>query len=222
MTLVGVALCAAAYGTGHADWVDAGLLVAFVAGVLVPPLLVVVHELAHAAAVVALTGQRVMVRIGGEPYLVRFALGKIDVRFHPSGYVAHCEFTRFRMSPRRLLVVSLAGPAASIALAAALALLSLVWQATPVLFWIGALSAAGSLFIGISNAVPFRRLPSWWPGALKSDEEGPSDGFWAWEALKARRGGGDATGVGVAGSRRHAKRHVVTERVDGVIRGRPG
>lgn len=181
-----VGLSLAAHATGRGVWSQVFAVVSL-AVFLVQPLLIFVHELGHAVAAVALTGQRVLIRIGGEPYMVRFALGKIDVRFHPSGYVAHCELNPARMSPGDLLIVVLAGPAASVALAMALIPLALAWWGdSAVLFWIAAFAAASSLLMGLGNAVPFRRLPSWWPGSPRPDK-GPSDGFLALQVLRARR-----------------------------------
>lgn len=99
-------------------------IVSLAVGVPGPLLLTLIHELGHAVAAVALTGQRVTVVIGREPSVVRFALGRIDVRWDPKGYVAHCRLA-LGVSAPRLLVLALAGPAASIALAAVLGLWAL-------------------------------------------------------------------------------------------------
>jgi hypothetical protein len=185
--LGGVSVVAAAVGVLPWGEAAAGMSLAICA-CLVTPLLVVVHELGHAVAAVALTPQRVMIRIGGEPYLVRFALGRIDVRFHPTGYIAHCDLDTRVITPGRLALVALAGPVTSIAFAGAVAPLAVaLYGGSFVLFWIVAVAAAESLFIGVSNAVPFQHLPSWWPGGLQTDEDGPSDGLLALSALKAMR-----------------------------------
>ena len=218
VSFVAVGLAFAAYARGHEDWVDAAVVVSLVTGFLVEPLLVFAHELGHALAAVALTGERVLIRVGGEPYLVRFALGKIDVRFHPSGYVARCELSPARISPRHYLVVALAGPAVSLAVGAVLVPVALAWRGdSPVLFWITALAAASSLFVGLANAVPFRRLPGWWPGSMRTHEEGPSDGFLALHALRAQRHGEDGVWPEDRSSDSDAMRLIVTDAVRRVI-----
>jgi hypothetical protein len=92
--------------------------------------------------------------------------------------VAHCDFDPSTISPRGLFITALAGPLASVMLGLGLAWFAVEQQDhAQVLFWILALAAGSSLLLGVGNAIPFRHLPGWWPGAMRL-EEGPSDGIW--------------------------------------------
>lgn len=96
--------------------------------------------------------------------------------------------------------------------------MAVVWRGdSPVLFWITALAVVSSLFIGFANAIPFRRLPAWWPGALRSDEEGPSDGFLALHAMRAHRNREDNAWTENPDADSGPPREVVTEPVRRVI-----
>ena len=192
LCVLGAGLAFAAIASGHERWIEVAAPAAIVAGFLVEPLLIFAHEFGHALAAVALTRRRVHIQMGEPPFAVRFAMGKISVDYAPGGYVAHCEFDPSTLTPRGLFVTSLAGPLASVMLG-----LGLAWSAVErqdhadVLFWILALAAGGSLLLGVANAIPFRHLPGWWPGAMRL-EEGPSDGYLALLALRTglRSGGG--------------------------------
>jgi hypothetical protein len=183
----GAGLAFAAIASGHERWIEVAAPAGIVAGFLIEPLLICAHEFGHALAAVALTRRRVHIRMGEPPFAVRIAMGKISVDYAPGGYVAHCEFDPSTLTPRGLFVTSLAGPLASVMLG-----LGLAWSAverqdhSDVLFWILALAAGGSLLLGVANAIPFRHLPGWWPGAMRL-EEGPSDGHLALLALRTGR-----------------------------------
>ena len=186
LACIGVGLALAAQLAG-ADSIATGLLTVIVVWSVAWVVIVFAHELGHAVAAVALTGQRVLIRMGGEPYLLRFALGRIDVRLHPTGPVAHCELSPANVPPWRLVVIALAGPAVSVALGAALVPLASDWPAgSPIPPWLVGALAGCSVTVGVANAIPFRRLPKWWTGSLES-ETGPSDGFLALVALRALR-----------------------------------
>jgi hypothetical protein len=129
------------------------------------PLLTLAHELGHALAAVRLTGQRVTVRIGDEPGLARFALGRIDVRWHPIGHLAYCELSLGgSLAPREQLRFALAGPAAE-ALAALMLAVAAVGlaaaQGTGLPFAIVAAAAVGGLARAALNLLPLEHPPSW-------------------------------------------------------------
>ena len=182
--------------------------------VLIWPVLVFVHELGHAVAAVAFTGQRVVIRMGGDPYLVRFALGRIDVRYHPSGYIAHCAMTSWRMSRLQLAAVSLAGPAASLAFGLAILFAAPAWPEHWLIpSWPIWVAGGCSILVGVGNAIPYRDLPQWLGGSLES-EEGPSDGLLAVQALRGehtRRHVEGPADAADAGPRRHPATDAVLE-----------
>ena len=187
--VLGAGVIALAMTSTSADEAEARIrtawIVAIATGLLGEPLLVAVHELGHAVTAVTLTRARVLVQIGGRPSLVRFALGRIDIRFDPKGYLAHCQMP-LGTTPGRMLAIAVAGPLASIVLAAPLVLAAIELRDwSPVAFWIAAVLSGATLFTGLANLVPFPRLPAWWPGLLKTDEEGPSDGWIAVACARA-------------------------------------
>lgn len=126
MSLALVASCVAGYalwGERSDDSIRVAGAVLGLVALVGEPLVILVHELGHAVAVVALTGQRATVQVGRDPALVRFSVGRIDLHWDPRGYLAHCQMP-LPASPRRMLPIALAGPAASLLLAAAFAMLA--------------------------------------------------------------------------------------------------
>jgi Clp amino terminal domain, pathogenicity island component len=191
LAAVGVSLAASMSGYGESLHVIAlgGIVAAYVA----TPLLVFAHELGHAAAVVVLTKQRALIQIGDPPFALRFAIGWIDVAYSGRGAGGHCEVNPSSLlTPHRLLIIVLAGPAVSVLVGLGLAgIAASQSHGAPVLFWILAISAGTSLLFGLSSAIPHRRLPRWWPGS-KQDDGHPSDGYLALLAIRGELPRSDA------------------------------
>jgi hypothetical protein len=168
-------------------WID--LMLVFLATVYVTvPVLTFIHELAHAAVAVRLSGQRVMVRIGRRhDALIRFARGRIDVRWQPTGQIdtAHMEFAATLTSPRQLFWISLAGPAGG-ALAFMLLAVLTWWigdsQGIGVPFWIALVATVAALADGVVNLIPLHEPPRW----AANQEAGGSDGWLVREAWRYR------------------------------------
>lgn len=187
VALVVSAALVAAHESGHAESIEALAVGLLVTGVVTVPLLTLAHELGHAVAATALTSGPVVVRIGDDPSLVSFSIGRVAVRLSPRGSVARCDVDDRALPGAKLLVVALAGPAASVLLATGLAVVAvgLSSEGSRVLFSVVALAASASLVLGLTNTVPIRRLPRWWPGS--SIGAGPSDGMLALRALLRSR-----------------------------------
>jgi hypothetical protein len=176
----------ATWGTDAAHALVIAMMVVGLAG---EPLLVLAHELGHATAGVWLTGRPVRVQIGDPPFRLRFAIGRIRVEYAPGGYLAHCVLDDSSVvTGRAFLLTALAGPAVNLALAAVLGGLALIPDdRSSIAFWLLALSAGGSLLMGLVNLIPLRGLPAWWPGTM-STEEHLSDGYLVLLALTAGLG----------------------------------
>lgn len=183
----------AAHQAGPEQAVEVVAVTLVVTGVIAVPLLTLAHELGHAVAAVATGGGTVVVHMGADPPLIRLSVGRIAVRLSPKGCTARCDVDP-ALRRGRLLLVALAGPGASVLLAVALAILAVALsnEGSVAPFWIAVLAAAASLVLGLANAIPFRRLPSWWPGA-SSTEPGPSDGLLALRALRQKESAGSLT-----------------------------
>lgn len=93
------------------------LPVFFVIVVCVEPLLVLAHELGHAAAAVSRLPGRVIVRVGGERPLVSFNAGRVNLRLHPLvlpwRFDGQCTYEAASQSRADAVVIALAGPATS-------------------------------------------------------------------------------------------------------------
>jgi hypothetical protein len=164
---------------------DEVLVVLFALSFVVVPVAMFVHELGHAVVAVILSGQRVTVRIGSRDALVRFALGRIDIRWHPTGYVAECEWSTIgTVPPRDLVRMALAGPAAETGLALALGILALALaDSGGVLFWIAAIGGGLVLLEALLNLIPLRNPPAW-----LGEHGDASDGWLAREWARTYRG----------------------------------
>lgn len=187
LALVVSGLLVAAHESGHAESIEALAIGLVVTGVVTVPLLTLAHELGHAVAATALTRGPVVVRIGDDPSLVSVSIGRVALRLSPRGSVARCDLDDRALPGAKLLVVALAGPAASVLLATGLALVALALssEGSKIVLSVVALAASASLVLAITNTVPIRRLPRWWPGS--SIGAGPSDGMLALGALPGRR-----------------------------------
>lgn len=158
--------------------VVAGLVLALVWFFAVP-VLVLVHELGHAAATLAFTDGTATVVVGGERR--RWERGRLTVRFDPGGWRRWWYgFTRYGRLPAaawREAVVHLAGPAATAVVLLVVTVLVNVASGRWIrfalysAFWWTAFQLAGTL-------VPLR-YPSWWG----SYADHPSDGLQAQRAL---------------------------------------
>ena len=90
------------------------LLYVAVAGIPV----VLLHELGHALAAVRLLGDEVQVSVGSTGELARLRLGQISVSLsalsHPGEAAGVAEFDASRATARDVLLIAVAGPAASL------------------------------------------------------------------------------------------------------------
>ena len=91
----------------------------FVAG----PALTLLHELGHGVAAVLLTSGRVTVAQGHDPPLLRFGLGRLDVRLRPVtgprfAFYGYYEYGEDGSSRRRSIAIIAAGPVVSLLAAA--------------------------------------------------------------------------------------------------------
>ena len=152
-------------------------LVLFIAVLMVGMrLLTLVHEVGHAIAVVALTGQRVLIQSGHDDSLIRFAIGKIDFRLDPRVGRDYCRASRAGVTPRQWVVVCLAGPLATLA-ASVLVLALLPLAPNAVVYWYLAGLGGLGVLVSICNLLPFTREKAGSP---------PSDGWQALAALRKR------------------------------------
>jgi hypothetical protein len=99
------------------------VLLVFWVVLVVSPLVTLAHELAHALVAATVSARPVLVRVGAEPALVRFTLGRLRFRLNPwRGWVGLASWEEQGVSVWRAIGVSAAGPLASLLLAVALAL----------------------------------------------------------------------------------------------------
>jgi hypothetical protein len=138
------------------------------------PILVVIHELGHAAAV-ARAGQRPVVVIGRRPPIYMRDFRRFDLLLHPGigldyfrlrhddeegeepadPNIARCAYSAVGMTVRQLRSISRSGPRASIL--AGLVLAEVAWLIDDPLtswFWIAALASAFAWFEGITTLIP--------------------------------------------------------------------
>jgi hypothetical protein len=137
---------------------------------VVGPLLVLIHELGHASAVVR-AGRRPMVVVGKTPPLFARRFRTFDLAFHPrlplshfyprtpwqripKTYVGLCRYDPRGLKVRELRSISSAGPHVSIIAGLCLGALTAVLPAGSVAFWVAALGAFSALLDGFGNLVP--------------------------------------------------------------------
>jgi hypothetical protein len=86
--------------------------------VFVEPLLVLAHELGHAAAAVSRLPGRVVVRVGGVRPLLTLNAGRVSLRLHPLvlpwRFSGQCAYEGGSQSRGDAIVIALAGPATSL------------------------------------------------------------------------------------------------------------
>jgi hypothetical protein len=152
---------------------------------VVEPVLVLAHELGHAAAAVHVTRRPARVQSGTPPHSWRFSIGRVQVDYSWRGYIGHCEFDRsVPITGWGLFLIAVAGPAANLLIAILLGGIAyLSPDASSLVLWTLFLSAAASLFLAVGNLIPQSDLPEWWPGAIESDHL-ISDGYIALLAFK--------------------------------------
>ncbi|MEA2398991.1 MAG: hypothetical protein QOK25_2547 [Thermoleophilaceae bacterium] len=184
---VGYGLALLAVLRGHAQLHQRVLVGLLLGGYVIPPLVTFLHELAHGCWSVALSGQRVLIEIGHQPAAVRFALGRIDVRWDPRPGRAHCVLLPDRISRPRMIAIVLAGPV-STALAGGAFLWAATSQRSPltvlgVACWTAVLHCAMSVVV---NLVPATHTVPWLGGAELAKRS--NDGMLIWRALRGHRG----------------------------------
>src|SRR5262249_18044026 len=140
------------------------------------PLLMVVHELGHAAAV-ARAGQRPVVVVGNRPPIFMRDFRRFDLLLHPGvgldyfhftsdadeeedgedrpAHIARCTYSPVGLTVKQLRSISRAGPRASLFAAVVLAEVTyLLDDPLSVPFWLAALGAAFALYEGITTMIP--------------------------------------------------------------------
>lgn len=115
------------------------------------------HELGHALAARALLGTPVSVAIGSVGELAQLRLGEISITINafaaPVGVAGSASFDASRATARDILLIALAGPAAS---AAGLVVAILAFDAAPATGIIHGLAwgAVGASIVGVLNLIP--------------------------------------------------------------------
>jgi hypothetical protein len=168
------------------EWTTLGvecLVVLLVTRFVTVPLLVVVHELGHAAAV-ARAGHRPVVVIGRKAPIFMRDFRRFDLLLHPGiaidyfrikrqddeeeevadTHIARCAYSSVGMTVRQLRSISKSGPRASILAGLVLAEVAyLIGDPFSMLFWIVTLGSAFAWYEGITTTIAFE------PGGFPSD-----------------------------------------------------
>lgn len=182
----GAGLAFAAHVTGSLDWVHDVAIAALIVGFVVEPLLVFAHEMGHALAARAVGVKVARIRVGSGATVAYFRFAGFDVAWSRHPYSGACELGGDGVDRRAMAILAAAGPLTSLALGAALGILATVAHGGPsFLHYTVVLAAASSALMGIGNAVPFRDVPASLPGSM-SEEDGPSDGYLVFQALRGR------------------------------------
>jgi hypothetical protein len=150
------------------------LVVVLVTRLVTVPILVVIHELGHAAAV-ARAGHRPVVVIGRRPPIFMRDFRRFDLLLHPGigldyfrlrrddedeeevadPNIARCAYSAVGMTVRQLRSISRSGPRASILAGLILAEVAcLINDPLSSWFWIAALGSAFAWFEGITTLIP--------------------------------------------------------------------
>jgi hypothetical protein len=126
------------------------------------------HELGHAVAAVRLLGEDVKVEVGSVGRFAELQLGRIAVSMNAvagPGRAGVAEFDDSRATARDVLLIAVAGPAAS--LVGVLVAAFVLYAASPAGVVAGLLWTATLVgIVGVLNIVPFRyqtsrRAPAW-------------------------------------------------------------
>ncbi len=157
-------------------------VVAVVVWLGVLPLLTLMHELGHAMAALALTGQPVAVQLGRKPSIAKWRWGRVALgaRF-PINWVGFCAVAHPDQVTRPTQVwIALAGPLVSLLLLLVSSGAALALHSGPMLLaQLSTLFATGALIQLVVTLAPLR-YPSWW-GAYAGKK---SDGYRALELLR--------------------------------------
>jgi hypothetical protein len=156
------------------------VLALMVAGTIVFPLVVLIHEAGHALAAIALRHRIAELAVGDDaPVLTlraggfRFRLGAITGNGHAAGFIV---YDGARACPRDTLVIALAGPVASLAGALVTGLAAgLAWPHAALSLCFG-LATLGGLICCVGNLQVSGDGPESW-----------SDGVWARAAWRVIR-----------------------------------
>jgi hypothetical protein len=151
------------------------------------PILMIVHELGHAAAVVR-AGQRPVIVVGNRPPIFMRDFRRFDLLLHPAigfdyfrftrdeeeeeaeedehahSHIARCTYSPVGLTVKQLRSISMSGPRASLLAAIVLAEVTyLLGDPHTLPFWLAALGAAFALYEGITTMIPLE------VGELSSD-----------------------------------------------------
>ena len=142
------------------------LAVLFVTTYVTGPLLLVIHELGHAVAVLRANGVA-LIEVGRQPPLLRLRTRRLEVRVHPQlhwpgreqrfgpGAWGVCRFDPRGLSVGQLRAIVNGGPLAEAAVGFGFALIAYaVSDPTNVAFWIAALGFVGAIVESIINLTP--------------------------------------------------------------------
>jgi hypothetical protein len=147
------------------------------------PGLLIVHELGHAVVALLCTGNRVIVRLGRPPALLRLALGRLELHFRPfdgSGFYQILDWQQ--TTPRQRAWAALGGPVSTLLVLVAGSALAVVSRpALDALYFL----SAGIAFLAVLQlllTVPPIHYPTWW-----GDYAGTySDGYHVWRLWSTR------------------------------------
>jgi hypothetical protein len=140
------------------------------------PILMIVHELGHAAAV-ARAGQRPVIVVGNRPPIFMRDFRRFDLLLHPaigfdyfrfsrdddeeeedeqpSPHIARCAYSPVGLTVKQLRSISLGGPRASLLAAVVVAEVAyLLGDPLSIPFWLAALGSAFAWYEGITTMIP--------------------------------------------------------------------
>ncbi len=148
------------------------LVVVCVTRFVTVPILMIVHELGHAAAV-ARAGQRPVIVVGNRPPIFMRDFRRFDLLLHPAigfdyfrlrrededeqpdAHIARCAYSPVGLTVKQLRSISLAGPRASLLAAVVLAEVTyLLGDPLSLQFWIAALGSSFAWYEGITTMIP--------------------------------------------------------------------
>jgi hypothetical protein len=147
--------------------------------VLVAPLVLLLHELAHAAMALSLTRGKVLVVVGYGPAL-SLTVGRLAVRLSPLAASGCCVHRKTRAAGDEALIAA-AGPVASLLVAV------LGWRISEAIgsgFAGGLVAAAGLVSAAVTLVTA---LPVSYPRALAVGDDPASDGLHVLRALLRRK-----------------------------------
>jgi hypothetical protein len=147
------------------------------------PALLLVHELGHAAVVLLLTRQRVVVRLGRPPALLRVACGRLEFQLRPldgSGFYHILGWQR--TTPRQRAWAALGGPAATLLVMATAGSLAALGRPSPGPAYFLSSGIAFLALLQLVLTVPPLRYPRWWGDYAGTN----SDGYTFWQFWASR------------------------------------